>query len=115
MIDVSQVLEFPPPKFYLLRQLSINKITHISVLKLTLNWNRLFGGGRLMEGALILPHKDFEKRAPWKKDMFKVLEPSMQELQKLELFSHEDEGIKWIKELSAGYGWDCNNIHITTR
>ena len=30
MIDVSQVLEFPSPKFYLLRQLSINKINNIS-------------------------------------------------------------------------------------
>ena len=64
MINVSQVLEFPSAKFYLLKQLPINKITHISTLKLTLNQSRLFGGWRLMEGALILPHKDFEMRAP---------------------------------------------------
>ena len=64
MIDVSQVLEFPSAKLYSLKELRITKITHISPLKLTLNRSRLFGGGRLMEGVLILPHKDFEKRAP---------------------------------------------------
>ena len=48
-----------------------------------------------MEGALILPHNDFEKRASSKKDMFKVLEPSMQELQKLKLFSHEDQFLNY--------------------
>ena len=56
MINVSQVLEFTSAKFYLLKQLPINKITHISTLKLTLNQSRLFGGWYLMEGALILPH-----------------------------------------------------------
>ena len=95
MIDVSQVLEFPSPEFHLLRQLSIYKITRISALKLTPNWSRLFEGGRLMEGVLILPHNDFEKRASSKKDMFKVLEPSMQELQKLKLFSHEDQFLNY--------------------
>ena len=64
MIDVSQVLEFPSAKLYLLKQLPITKITYISTLKLTLNQNLLFRGGRLMEGALILPHKDFEKTVP---------------------------------------------------
>ena len=62
MIDVSQVLEFPSAKLYLLKQLPITKIIHISTLKLTLNQSRLFGGWRLMEGVLILPHKNFEKR-----------------------------------------------------
>ena len=55
MIDVSQVIEFPSAKLCLLKQLSVTKITHISTLKLTLNRSRLFGGGRLMKGALILP------------------------------------------------------------
>ena len=55
MIDVSQVLEFPSGKLYLLKQLPVTNITHISTLKLTLNRSRLFGGGRLMEGPLILP------------------------------------------------------------
>ena len=64
MIDDSQVLEFPSAKLYLLKQLPIKKITHIATLKLTLNRSCLFGGGRLMEGVLILPHKDFENRAP---------------------------------------------------
>ena len=64
MFYVSQALEFPSAKLYLLKQLPITKITHISTLKLTLNRSRLFGGGRSMEGTLILPHKDFEKRAP---------------------------------------------------
>ena len=64
MIDVLQVLEFHSAKLYLLKQLPITKTTHIRSLKLTLNRSRLFGGGRLMEGALILTHKDFEKRAP---------------------------------------------------
>ena len=64
MIYVSQVLDFPSAKLYLLKQLPITKITHISTLKLTLNRSRLFGGGRLTEGALVLPNKDFEKRPP---------------------------------------------------
>ena len=64
MIDVSQALEFPSAKLYSFKQLPIIKITHISTLKLTLDQSRLFEGGCLMEGALILPHKDFEKRAP---------------------------------------------------
>ena len=64
MTDVSQVLEFPSAKLYLLKQLPITKITHISILKLTLNRGRVFRGRHLMEGALILSHKDFEKRAP---------------------------------------------------
>ena len=62
-IDVSQVLEFPSAKFYLLKQSSINIITHMSTLKVTLNRSRLFGGGYLMEEALILPPMNFEKRA----------------------------------------------------
>ena len=49
MIDISQVLEFPPAKFYLLKQLPVTKITHISALNLTLRRSRLFGGGLLME------------------------------------------------------------------
>ena len=58
MIDVSQVLEFPSAKLYLLKQLPIAKITHISTLKLTLNRDRLFGGGR-SGGVLLLLHKVF--------------------------------------------------------
>ena len=64
MIDVSEVLEFLSAKFYLLKLLPIDKIIHISTLKLTPNQSRLFGDGRLMEGFLILQHKVFEKRAP---------------------------------------------------
>ena len=45
MIDVSQVLELASPKFYLLMQLPITKITHISILKLTLSRSRLLGVG----------------------------------------------------------------------
>ena len=37
-------------------------------------------GGCLIEGALILPHKNFEKKSPQKEDMYKVLEPLMEEL-----------------------------------
>ena len=54
MIDVSQVLKFPSSKFYFLKQLPVTNITHISTLKLTLNRNRLFGGGCLMEGGICL-------------------------------------------------------------
>ena len=32
-----------------------------------------------------------KKRAPWKKVMFKVLDPSMEELQELKLLSHKDQ------------------------
>ena len=64
MTDVSQVLEFPSATFYLLKQLPINIITHINTLKVTLNQSYFFGGGHLMEEALILSHKDFENRAP---------------------------------------------------
>ena len=64
MIGVSQVLEFRTEHLNLLKQLPITKIIHISSLKLFLNRSRLFDGGRLMEGALILPHQDFEKRDP---------------------------------------------------
>ena len=71
MIDVSQVLEFPSAKRYLFKQLTVTKITHIGTLKLPLNRSCLFGGGRLIERALILPHKDFENRAPYKKNLFK--------------------------------------------
>ena len=46
MIDVSQVLEFPAAKLYLLKQLTVTKITQISILELTLNRSSLFGGGR---------------------------------------------------------------------
>ena len=63
MTDISQVLEFPPATFYLLKQLPVTKITHISTLNLTLRRSRLFGGGLLMEWALILSHKDFGERA----------------------------------------------------
>ena len=63
MIDVSQVFEYPSAKLYLLKQLPITKITQISTLKLTLNRGRLFGGRRLIGGALILPHNDFGGRA----------------------------------------------------
>ena len=55
VIDVSQVLEFPSAKLYLLKQLRVTKIIHISTLKLTLNWSRLLEGDCLMGGALILP------------------------------------------------------------
>ena len=63
VIDVSQVLEFPSAKLYSLKQLPFTKITpkitQMSTLKLTLNRDRLFGGGRVREGVLILPHNDF--------------------------------------------------------
>ena len=59
MIDVSQVLEFPSARLYLLKQLPVTKLTHISSLKFTLNRSCLFGGGRFMEGRLLY-HKDFE-------------------------------------------------------
>ena len=60
MIDVSQFFEYLSAK---LKQLSITKITQISTLKLTLNRRGLFGGRRLIGGALILPHNDFGGRA----------------------------------------------------
>ena len=55
MIDVLRVLESPSAKLYLLKELPVTKITHISILKLTQNQSRLFGGRHLMEGAVILP------------------------------------------------------------
>ena len=63
MIDVSQILEFPSAKLYLLKQLLVAKITHISTLKLTLGRSCLLGGGRLMERGLFY-HRDFEAGAP---------------------------------------------------
>ena len=87
---MSQVLEFPSAKRYLFKQLTVTKVTHIGTLKLPLNRSCLFGDERLIEGALILPHKDFENRAPYKKNLFKVLELSMRELRVLKLYSHEE-------------------------
>ena len=82
MIDVSQVFEYPSAKLYLLKQLSITKITQISTLKLTLNRRRLFRGRRLIGGAL-------------EKDIFKVLEVSMQELQELKQFSRVEQFLNY--------------------
>ena len=45
MTDVLQVLEFPKAKLYLLKQLRITKIIHITALKFTLSRGHLFGGG----------------------------------------------------------------------
>ena len=63
MIDVSQVLEFPSAKFYLLKQLPINIITHISTLKVTLSRSR-------------------EVRTQWKERLFYHTRISKRELHK---------------------------------
>ena len=68
MTDVLQVLEFPKAKLYLLKQLRITKIIHITALKFTLSRGHLFGGGRSMGGAggggvLILLRRDFGRGA----------------------------------------------------
>ena len=51
MTDVLQVLEFPKAKLYLLKQLRITKIIHITALKFTLSRGHLFGSGRSMGGG----------------------------------------------------------------
>ena len=58
MTDVLQVLEFPKAKLYLLKQLRITKIIHITALKFTLSGGHLFGGG-----VLILLRRDFGRGA----------------------------------------------------
>ena len=64
MTDVLQVLEFPKAKLYLLKQLRITKIIHITALKFTLSRGHLFGGGRSMGGGvLILLRRDFGRGA----------------------------------------------------
>ena len=66
MTDVLQVLEFPKAKLYLLKQLRITKIFHITALKFTLSRGHLFGGGRSMGGGggvLILLRRDFGRGA----------------------------------------------------
>ena len=51
MTDVLQVLDFPKAKLYLLKQLRITKIIHITALKFTLSRGHLFGSGRSMGGG----------------------------------------------------------------
>ena len=68
MTDVLQVLEFPKAKLYLLKQLRITKIIHITALKFTLSRGHLFGGGGWAlnggwGGVLILLRRDFGRGA----------------------------------------------------
>ena len=70
MTDVLQVLEFPKAKLYLLKQLRITKIIHITALKFTLSRGHLFGGGGWAlkggwggGGGLILLRRDFGRGA----------------------------------------------------
>ena len=68
MTDVLQVLEFPKAKLYLLKQLRITKIIHITALKFTLSRGHLFGGGGwALNGGwgwvLILLRRDFGRGA----------------------------------------------------
>ena len=69
MTDVLQVLEFPKAKLYLLKQLRITKIIHITALKFTLSRGHLFGGGGWALnggwgwGVLILLRRDFGRGA----------------------------------------------------
>ena len=73
MMDVSQVLEFPSAKPYLLKQLSVTKTTQISTSELTLNRSRLLRGWELNGGSAYSTTRISKKRAPQNKDMLKVL------------------------------------------
>ena len=61
MTDVLQVLEFPKAKLYLLKQLRITKIIHITALKFTLSRGHLFGGGRSMGGGTYFTAQGFRE------------------------------------------------------
>ena len=91
MTDVLQVLEFPKAKLYLLKQLRIIKIIHITALKFTLSRGHLFGGGRSMGGGGYLFYCAGISGGELRGDIFKVLEPSKQELEELKLLSHEEQ------------------------
>ena len=85
MTDVLQVLEFPKAKLYLLKQLRIIKIIHITALKFTLSRGHLFGGGGYLFYCAGISGGELRG------DIFKVLEPSKQELEELKLLSHEEQ------------------------
>ena len=96
MTDVLQVLEFPKAKLYLLKQLRITKIIHITALKFTLSRGHLFGSGRSMGGGGgvgggYLFYCAGISGGELRGDIFKVLEPSKQELEELKLLSHEEQ------------------------